>query len=111
MFTFLVFILVLAVWVLIGAGAVLLTQQPPFRCAPGQVILATVKRHEAALPVLACLSTAGIDASVAEETAKPFAKRLLYRFMVVGYLGEPPGPWHVIVPQADLVRAQACMGQ
>lgn len=111
MFSVLVFILVLAVWVLIGAGAVLFARQPPFQCPPSQAILVTVKRHAAALPVLACLSAAGIDASVAEETAKPFAWRLLYRFMIVGYLGEPSGPWHVAVPQVDLGKARACVGQ
>jgi hypothetical protein len=110
-FSVVVFILVLAVWVLIGAVAVLLTRQPPFKCPPSQAILATVKRHAAALPVLACLSAAGIDACVTEETAKPFAWRLLYRFMIVGYFGEPPGPWHVVVPQVELGKAQACVGR
>jgi hypothetical protein len=107
----LAFITVLVVWLLIGAGAVLLTRRPPFQCPPSQAVLVTVKRHDAALPLLACLAAAGIDASVAEETAKPFVPRLLYRFMFVGYFGEPPGPWHIVVPQADLGRAQACVGR
>jgi len=110
MFTLLVFILVVVVWVLIGAGSVLLSQQPSFRCPPGQAILRTVKRHADALPVITQVSGSGIDAMVAEETAKPFFRRLLYRFMFVGYLGEPPGPWHVLVPQSELDKAQACLG-
>ena len=76
-----------------------------------QAVLVTFKRHDAALPVLACLTAAGVDAIVAEESAKPSARRLFYRFMVVGYLGEPPGPWYVVVSQADLGKARACVGQ
>ena len=89
----------------------LLTSKPVYQCPSGKAVALTVARHGDALPVLSCLSAAGIDAQVAEETSKAFLRRLLYRCMIVGYLGEPPGPWHVVVPRSDLVRAQSCLGQ
>jgi len=107
----LAFIVIVLIWVALAVVAVLLTSKPVYQCPSGKAVALTVARHGDALPVLSCLSAAGIDAQVAEETSKAFLRRLLYRCMIVGYLGEPPGPWHVVVPRSDLVRAQSCLGQ
>lgn len=84
----------------------LLTRKPPYQCPPGRSIVATVKRHSDAAPMLVRLEAAGIDTQVVEETAKSLWRRLPFIAYTLYRAHEPPGPWHVVVPSAALIEAQ-----
>jgi len=73
-------------------------QPVAYVCPPDKAIVLTVKQHPDALAPLAQLVTAGIDAEVVAQISMP-----------PGYLGEPRGPWHIVVPTRDFARASACL--
>ncbi len=88
---------------------VLLTRRPPYECPPDKAIVLTVRRHGDALPALARLLTAGIDAEVVEETGGSFLRRVAYRFFLGGYRDRVGGPWYVVVSREAEPAARACL--
>ena len=88
---------------------VLLTRRPPYECPPDKAIVLTVRRHGDALPALARLLTAGIDAEVVEETGGSFLRRVAYRFFLGGNRDRVGGPWYVVVSQEAEPAARACL--
>jgi hypothetical protein len=95
--------------VVFSVAWVLLTRRPPYECSPDKAIVSTVKRHSDALPVLAGLLAAGIDADVVEETGGSFLRRVAYRFFVGGYRDRVGGPWCVVVSRDAESNAHACL--
>jgi hypothetical protein len=63
-----------------------------------------------ALPIVAKLAAAGIDADVVEDPVKPFGQRFAHRAFV-GRASEPVGPWYVVVPSSALAAAEACLAE
>jgi hypothetical protein len=106
-----VFLLGLVALVVIAVVVALLTRRPPYAPPPGMAIVATVRRHEDALPLLLRLSQGRIDAQVAEESAKPFWRRLPLLLYSVYPRREPSGPWHVLVSTSDLAEARRVLAE
>ena len=84
----------------------LLTRKTPYECPTGRSIVATVKRHSDAGPMLVMLEVACIDTQVVEEPAKSLWRRLPFIAYTVYRTHQPPGPWHVLVPSTHLAQAQ-----
>jgi hypothetical protein len=105
------FLVGLAVVVAIVLVVALLTRKPPYEPPPGVAIVATVRRHKDALPLLLRLSQARIDAQVVEESAKSFWRRLPYLGYSLYPNREPSGPWYVLVSTSDLPKAQQVLAE
>jgi len=78
-------------------------------CPPDKAVVLTVRRHGDALPALARLLTAGIDAEVVEETGGSFLRRVAYRFFLGGHGDRVGGPWYVVVSREAEPAARACL--
>lgn len=108
-----VFLLALVGSVVLALVVALLTREPPYECPPGKSVVATVKRHGDAGPMLVALTTASIDAEIVEEPAKSLWRRLPFLFFAlfftVDHAHEPVGPWHVVVPSSCLAEAQLAL--
>jgi hypothetical protein len=99
-------IVAIVVGVLLAVVVALLTRKAPYECPPGQAIVATVRRHSDAGPLLATLTVNGIDTQVVEEPAKSLRRRLPGLLYALHRPPEPVGPWYVVVDAGDLPEAQ-----
>ena len=100
------FLLGFAAVVVVAVVVALLTRGSPYSPPPGMAIVATVKRHEDALPLLLRLAQARVDAQVGEETGKSLWRRLPFLLYSLYPRREPSGPWHVLVSTSDLAEAR-----